>query len=210
MEHINRNISWGAIISGTLIAIGLSFLLNLFSSATGLAVFNNSPEGITTLAVSGFIGLLIGSIIIMFFSGWVTGYLAKNSSSHSCTGALYGLIAWCLALALTAILTVSMGNMLTENLRTITTNKIINSIDTMNNNSSIITNQDNDADQQTNQANRAENSANILGEMSLIVFALFFSGAIAMTLGGYYGMRFGKDTRSEFSINQQPNKTTYK
>jgi len=91
-------ISWTAIFAGTLVSLGLGLLLNLFGLSIDLVAFKPNPEGHLALAIGGYIGMLIGTIAIMFTSGWVTGHLASRPDINECLGALYGFITWCLAL----------------------------------------------------------------------------------------------------------------
>jgi len=90
--------SWKPIFAGALVAVGLSFLLNLFSVATGLHAFTADKQGIETLALGGLVGAAIGVLASMFAAGWLTGYLAQRHCAKRHLGALYGFLAWCVAL----------------------------------------------------------------------------------------------------------------
>src|SRR5688572_22301369 len=96
-----RCVSWSGILIGAFIAVGLSFLLNLFSVAIGLSTYHMGPDGAQTLAVGGLIGFAIGIIAIMYFSGWVAGFLGRVRCSSGNCGSIYGLTMWCVALVLT-------------------------------------------------------------------------------------------------------------
>src|SRR5262245_61097816 len=106
--------SWRAVLAGALVAVGLSFLLNLFSLAIGLTAFN-VKDGALSLAIGGFIGMLIGVIAIMFFAGWVSGYLARHPNHDPRFGVFYGLAAWCLGLVITLILASQISQFITAN-----------------------------------------------------------------------------------------------
>src|SRR5690349_14288427 len=93
-------ISWSAVFVGAFAAIGLSFLLSLFSTAIGLSIYTVNPEGVTKLAVGGMLGFAIGIIATMFFSGWLAGYFGRSHCDKKCCGAIYGFISWCVALVL--------------------------------------------------------------------------------------------------------------
>lgn len=114
-KHGKRCFSWSAVIVGALVAIGIGFLLNMFSIAIGLTAFSHTDSA-TTLAVGGFIGMVIVSIVSMGFGGWVAGHMGANKAYchdgvYSCNyGALYGFTAWCLALVFTVFMSAHMGN----------------------------------------------------------------------------------------------------
>jgi hypothetical protein len=99
-----RCISWTAILLGALFGIGASFLLNLLGASVGLSAFTNTNDGVTALAVGGFIALVIASGLSMFLCGWIAGYLGGAHCYKRAMGELYGFAAWCLALILMVLL----------------------------------------------------------------------------------------------------------
>ena len=90
-------ISWTALLVAAFVAVGLSFLLNLFSIAIGLGAITITSTGETKLAAGGVISLTLGSIIVMFTSGWVAGYLGQTNCPKRNQGILYGFASWCVA-----------------------------------------------------------------------------------------------------------------
>src|SRR5687767_10657531 len=72
-----KAISWTAILAGALVGMGLTFLLNTFSIGIGLSLVRTTEDGLTSLAIGGFIGLLIGAIVSMFAAGFTAGCLGK-------------------------------------------------------------------------------------------------------------------------------------
>ncbi len=109
-----KRISWNAILVGALIGIGLSFLLNLFSVAIGLSIVKTTQEGLATLAIGGFIGLLIGTIVSMFVAGLAAGYLGRPYSIKRNLGIVYGFTTWCSALILMMLLASPIGSYVTS------------------------------------------------------------------------------------------------
>lgn len=97
-------LSWRPIIAGALVAIGLTFLLNLFLVAMGVTAFSVNEEGTEALALMGLVATSFGIIASMFAAGWVTGYLGRTHCTKRHLGALYGFLAWCLALIVTIFL----------------------------------------------------------------------------------------------------------
>jgi hypothetical protein len=191
-----RCISWSGIIIGALVAIGLGFLMNLFGVAIGLSAFKISNEGIKTLAIGGYIGLLIGSIAIMFFAGWVSGYLGRASCKNRDVGALYGFATWCVAFIFTVLLTAHIGQFtahagdaLDYSSHAATNYQVYG---TTNPDAPMVSqNNRNHADSRM-PANSVvvneEKVAHVLGLSLLLTFVLFFAGALAACFGGYCGI----------------------
>lgn len=182
-----KPISWTAVITGALVGIGLSFLLNLFSVAIGLSMVTTTKEGITSLAIGGFIGLLIGTIVSMFVAGFTAGFLGRLHCLKHNLGVIYGFTSWCLALILTVLLASSMANYvssytnLVTHSATPTTAVIINNetapaISTLS------------STHHTDVVVNAQEATNTLGISALFIFILFFVGAAASCFGGHYGM----------------------
>lgn len=192
-------ISWSAIFSGAFVAIGLSFLLSAFASSIGLSAFSVGSDNAVTLALGGYLGLLIGSIIIMFCSGWVAGYLNRHNDSYDGEdkiGALSGFIAWCLALILGGLLAAQFGHVLavsqspTAKTSSATTlgSSIYNQMATGN----TVSTKEGNASARTHENKPAtvdEKAANTYGKALFLTFVLFFAGALSSTIGGYWGVR---------------------
>ena len=181
-------ISWSAIVVGALVGIGLSFLLNLFSVAIGLSIVTTSKEGMMSLAIGGFVGLVISSIVSMFFAGTAAGYLGRSYCAKRNLGVLYGFTTWSLALILTALLTSHIGHYVSNYSDFITNPTVI-----------VVTHDRNmPAMSQSTQNNtsvvtvNAQKATNNLGITSFLIFILFFVGAIASCFGGYFGMACGE------------------
>jgi MFS family permease len=181
--HI-KQISWSAIIVGALVGIGLGFLLNLFSVAIGLSLVTTSKEGIITLAVGGFIGLLIGTLVSMFLAGFAAGFLGRFCCVKRNLGVLYGFTTWCFALLITVVLASSMANYVAAYSEFITTPT---SVVVANDNTTPAVTASTQA-RHTDVTVNAQKATNNLGISALLVFVLFFIGAIASCFGGHYGM----------------------
>lgn len=191
----NNCLSWKAIFTGAIIAVGLSFLLNLFGVAIGLSAYTPSKAGIQTLAIGEFFGMAIGIMVVMFFSGWVSGYLGKAHCVNRHFGTLYGLTTWCLALIIGAILVTHFGDFVNKQ-----HNAFINPNETvlkMASNAASSKSLDDvtaSAETKTNatqalSSQDKEKAANTIGKSMLLTFILFFVGAVTCTYGGYVGMR---------------------
>lgn len=185
-------VCWSAIIVGALVAIGLSFLLEVFSISIGLAAFSPTREGIISLAIGGVIALLFSAIVAMFVAGWVTGYLARPFCSNSNVGVLYGFTTWCLAFVVSVLLASHVNLFITSHYNSLVNPGASNVKLNTNPVSPLIAEQAK-ANPNTSTANsqslvNQEKSANLLGLSLFLTFALFFVGAISSCVGGYYGV----------------------
>lgn len=182
-----KRITWSAIIIGALVGIGLSFLLNLFSVAIGLSVFSVSTEGMVSLAIGGLIGLIFGSIVVMFLSGFTAGYLAKPFCRGCNLGILYGFTTWSLALVVTILLTSHVGRFVASYANFIS--NPATSIVSANETTPMMG--DTTAPGAVNV--NAERATNTIGLGAFVVFILFFIGAISCCVGAYWGLEWADD-----------------
>lgn len=96
------NISWAAIIAGTVSFFAVMVLFSLISSAIGFAVI--TPTSDDPLGGAG-IGVLIWTIISLVVSLFVGGFVAGLASGR--TGLLHGFLTWALSLVLALVLMLS-------------------------------------------------------------------------------------------------------
>lgn len=197
-EHCDSKcISWGAIIAGAFVGVGLAFLLHMLSMASGWTAFNSTQDGMVTLAAGGFIGMLIGVIITMFFSGWVAGYLARKHCHHHCMGGLYGFVTWCLTLMLAMFLVMNMGKFMVMNVHHVAANNaavmsaVINKEVGMMEETSMMT----QANANNPQA-AMDTATDTLRKVMWVSFILFLVGALASTIGGCCGVKCRKSCGS--------------
>jgi hypothetical protein len=165
--------SWKPIIAGALTAIGLSFLLNLFSIAISLNAFTTNEQGVENLALGGLIATELGVIVAMFASGWIAGYLGNRYCTKRHLGALYGFLTWCVALIITIFLAVYIQNYInfyTHFISGTTASLAVTSTG-------------------TKLAIPAHMASQVVIS-AYIVFSLFFLSAFACSLGGHCGMRY--------------------
>jgi hypothetical protein len=184
-----KYISWEAIFFGSLIIVGLSYLLNLFIISLGITVFSVVEDKIA-FALVGFILLAIMSAFIMFVGGWVSGYLGRIYWHHASLGKLYGFAAWCLSLIITILLVTNI-TLFTANYAYLVAPELemlkstVNERDN-NNNTPILTSTD--------------TKKNYLNKLSFIIFALFSIGATFSALGGSYGMNYKNAVKESENI----------
>lgn len=176
MHH--RCFSWSAALVGAFVGIGLSFLLNLFSIAIGLSMVKTSTDGLVTLAIGGFIGLLIGSIISMFMAGFSAGYLAKPLCWKPNMGALYGFVAWCLALIIMAMFSMQIGRYVAAYTNFVNKPAVIVSYNERDNTTAV----------NEKPVVNAQTATNTLGYSTFLIFVLFAVSALASAVGGQCGV----------------------
>jgi hypothetical protein len=170
--HANKCdcLAWKPIIAGALIAVGLSFLLNLFSVAIGLTAFTINSEGVETLVLGGLIGISIGILASMFAAGWLTGYLGRRYCDKRHLGSLYGFLAWCVSLIIAIFLAAHAQQYVSFYSHFISGRSTI---------------------EIANVAGTATISnipTSTIAISSYILFSLFFLSAFACSLGGHCGM----------------------
>jgi hypothetical protein len=185
-------VSWSAIVAGALVSLGLNFLLNLFGIAIGLSALRTAHPGVMTLAVGGFMGLAIGVIAAMFFSGWVAGYLGRTCCFNRHCGALYGFITWCLSLLLTIVLAVHIGQFMSMRSHSLSHPTATVIVATINDDVSTLYEKNQkrtDFTSNETTAINAEKAGNDLGKSLFLTFILFFLGAISSCFGGYCGLK---------------------
>ncbi|MFW5966105.1 MAG: YrzE family protein [Persicimonas sp.] len=92
--------SWGAIFAGTLVALGVSFLLSLLGGAIGFSGMEPG-QGAATMeqfSTPAGIWLIFQIVISLFVGGWVAGRLAGKP--RSLDGVLNGGVVWALTVLL--------------------------------------------------------------------------------------------------------------
>lgn len=184
-SHECRCLTWRPIFAGALVALGLSFLLNLFSVAIGLTAYTADTQGVQTLAFGGLVAMGSGIIVSMFASGWIAGYLGSRSCSKRHLGALYGFLAWVVALI--------AGILLAENIQ----HYIVWYSHAISGTTEVVITAANSNPVEVHTAvSRAAQSDSVMIS-SYILFTLFFLSAFAASLGGHLGMEYvNKDERS--------------
>lgn len=181
-RHFYKRISWSAILIGALVALGLGFLLNLFGVAIGLSALS-TDAGQTSIAIGGFLGLLIGTIATMFVAGYTAGYLGRLYSPRQNIGVVYGFGTWTLALVLAALVSTPFANYLASysNLTAVVAAE----------GQQVIGGETTGETAQTTPQNQFQNmniSPSMVTWISFMAFLLFFIGALSCCFGAYWGM----------------------
>jgi MFS family permease len=197
-DHVctKKCISWTAIFVGALVGVGLSFLLNVFSAAISLSVFSMSSQGGATFAIGGLIGVIIGVVVAMYVAGWVSGYLGRPYCTRRNLGILYGFVAWCVALIITTLLASKLMEHTIAYSNFITSPTSMVEHDMMRSTPTPATTATARARAAVHEARNTTPQEDVITGFSVgafIVFALFYIGAFAACVGGYYGMLYKGD-----------------
>jgi hypothetical protein len=181
----SKCISWSAILVGALIAVGLGILLNLFSVSISLTGYHMSANGAKTLAIGGLIGIAIGTFVIMFFSGWVAGFMGRSRCNKGSCGGIYGFVTWCVALLISMLLAGNVGTYIASFTNFVENPTYTSLQATSNTAAPTVTVAHNDR----NQTAAVVVNPGKVAMGSFIIFILFLIGALASTWGGHCGLR---------------------
>ena len=180
--HTTKRISWSAVLTGALIGVGLSFLLNLFGVAIGLSAFSMSEHGVETLAVGGLLGFIVSTIVAMFFAGYTAGYIGRLYVPKHNMGMIYGFTTWTVAVILSAVLTSHIGSYIDTYSTSVSRNTIVLT------QAPAVTNKPATENQQKITAVIQKEISSGIAIGAFVVFALFFLGAFSSCLGAHFGM----------------------
>jgi hypothetical protein len=184
--------SWSAVFAGALVGTGLAFLFNLLSLGIGLTSTTQTVRGVETLAIVGLIWLFIGSYIIFFIAGWVTGKIIRKFTMSPRSGALHGFVTWVLALLISVFL---MGQISKSSPTIITAMHTDHSSMT----SPTATETYNNMPSNPHAiavTPATEMALHTAGIATLSTFFIIFAGALGSTLGGFYAIKY-YDRRKE-------------
>lgn len=178
-----KRISWSAILAGAFVGVGLGFLLNLFGVAIGLSAFSMTESGSLSLMLGGLFGLIIATIVAMFFGGLTAGYLGRQYVPRRNLGLVYGFTTWSVSIILTAILGAYVGNYVNDYSTNITRQSVTVTQE------KVVTKSTNAATTEQKVASMPTKDASTgIAVGAFVIFALFFIGAFSSCLGAHYGM----------------------
>lgn len=192
-------LSWTAIVAGAFVAIGISFLFDLFGMGIGLSAYSvtTTQTGANALAFGGYVAMVLAGMIAMFAGGWVSGYIGRPTCIQGCHGILYGFITWCLALILSFILVAYAADFMTFQYRALTNSNISNFTTTSNTAMPSFSPTGRNAAGAANTGGGRNTEVNVNDEQAaketaktvLMLFLLFFAGALASAFGGYTAVK---------------------
>ncbi len=178
-----KRISWSAIFAGALVGVGLGFLLNLFGIAIGLSAFSMTDQGVVSLAAGGLLGLIIATVVAMYFSGYTAGYLGRLYVPKRNMGIIYGFATWSATLLLTVVLTTHIGSYVDSYTTTVTHNSVqVSQLKAVSEKTSHA------SDEEKQKIVTVKQATGGIAVGAFIVFSLFFVGAFASCVGAHHGM----------------------
>lgn len=185
--HNRTSLSWSAVVSGALVALGLGFLLQLFGLAIGLSAYHTNASG-TTLAIGSLLGLMLGVIVSMGIAGLVAGCLGRYCCYHSSEAVTYGFLAWSLALLLSALLMLPLTKYASNYKETLFPRVVVT--EGLANNLEVTQKTLTTSKTQSTVASQPEVKVTptTLTGGSWTLFILFFLGAISSCAGAFCGM----------------------
>jgi ABC-type transport system involved in multi-copper enzyme maturation permease subunit len=190
-----KRISWSAIFIGALVALGLSFLLNLFGLAIGLSAFNLNNTGQEAVAIGGLLAMFVGIIATMLAAGYTAGYLGRLFCPQRNLGILYGFSTWTLSLILGAIITLPLANFAHHSAYGTSPAISLESTNSTatNNQVSVQTKSTPTAQNPDQQTVNVKAPASTLAWSGFCIFLLFFLGALFCCIGAHWGMHCERD-----------------
>lgn len=189
-----KRISWSAIFMGALVALGLSFLLNLFGLAIGLSAFNLHKTDQEAIAIGGLLGMFVGIIATMLAAGYTAGYLGRLFCPQRNLGILYGFSTWTLSLILGAIITLPLANFAHHAAYGASPIALESTNSTATNNqASAATNSTPTAQNTNQQTQNVKAPASTLAWSGFGIFLMFFLGALFCCIGAHWGMHCERD-----------------
>lgn len=181
MTYPFKRICWSAVFVGAVVAVGLSFLFNLFAIAIGLTAFTMDKSGAMGFGLGGAISIFIIVVISMMAAGYAAGYLGRHYAPKRNLGILYGFTTWTVAILLSAAV---IGHV--TNYTTVYSHDIGNTSYTMHqDNESATFSKKTGTSMSTQQLSLSKDS---IATGAFLIFGLFFIGAIATCVGATYGM----------------------
>ncbi len=181
-------ISWKAIFSGAVVAVGLTFLLDLFGMGIGLSAYSvTTTQGeAKAFAYGGYIAIVLAGMIAMFIAGWVAGFIGRPNCINGCHGLLYGFITWCLALIISFLL-LGYGTQYTESkYNTLTHAKKAEMNINANQNTSLISIA---TAHKADTTVKTEKEAKEEAKGFFLLFLLFIASALSAAFGGYTAVK---------------------
>ena len=96
---MHHSLCWGAVLAGTIAAIGIHLLLTALGVGAGLAIFRpmTDTNPVVTFSVGAAMAWSLFAIIALSFGGWVAGRFSGCPKS----GLVHGVLVWSLTLIIT-------------------------------------------------------------------------------------------------------------
>lgn len=184
-----KNLSWTAIFIGALVGVGLGLLLKIFGLAIGLSALSMNAHGGTVIAIGGFLGFAIGIIVSMFMAGFTTGYLGRCTSFHCNLGIIYGFTTWTVVMLLSAVMMGYMGQFVSTYSANLNHSMVMAPHSDKAKVDAVIVEMPANPSNDLNVAKATTvDDVSDLALSTILMFILFFLGALSSCLGAWYGI----------------------
>jgi hypothetical protein len=100
-----RRVSWGAIISGVVVALVVQMLLSILGIAVGAATIDAAGSVTTGVGIGAGIWFAASGIIAFYCAGWTAGRMAGIPRAVEST--MHGFLAWGVAFVVGALMVTS-------------------------------------------------------------------------------------------------------
>lgn len=102
-----KPLSWSAIVAGTVAALGTQLILTLIGAGIGAVAISPGSDNTRGFGAGALIWLILSGIISFGVGGYIAGYISGFTRTSG--GAIHGMLAWALAAALGASVTMIAG-----------------------------------------------------------------------------------------------------
>ena len=105
-----RHTAWGAVFAGALVALMITFLLNLLFAGIGLANFDpaTSNNPLSGYGTSSIVALIVVNVVALFLGGLIAGRL--SGSPRRGDAVIHGILTWSvLTIGTILLLTTALG-----------------------------------------------------------------------------------------------------
>jgi heme exporter protein D len=103
LTSVRSRVCWGAIIAGTVVALGVQFVLTLLGAAIGFGILGNTQTD--QIGVPALVWVIVSAAISLFAGGFVAAQATAGENKRE--AGLYGMLVWSAMFATVLCLTVS-------------------------------------------------------------------------------------------------------
>lgn len=194
-NHCVKSISWKSVMTGALVAVGLTFLFNVLTLGLGLSLFTHNENGQDILVFATLAWMIMGGYIILFIAGWIAGkqkcYGCHGHYFHSGSGFLHGFLVWTVYLVIAVVLIA----LLADTPMMLYIQKAFLNVTLPNTMTGTLSGENAVAAAQSVQ------TVNKMGVGTLSTFIIFFMGALGASLGGYCATKHSEQCHHNVSKN---------
>ena len=103
LTSVRSRVCWGAIAAGTVVALGVQFVLTLLGGAIGFGILGNTQT--SDIGVPALVWVVVSAAISLFAGGFVAAQATAGENKRE--AGLYGVLVWSAMFATVLFLTVA-------------------------------------------------------------------------------------------------------